>query len=194
MTILDGVGSASLLLCALRIYLGVFMILARFRWFYDPSRPEDPWFNDGRHISLHKTVSTCGFTHWALAATVAIVEMLAGLALVFGLMTVPAAFGLLVILLVATWCKGGEKTAKQEPVDRIDWVSCYLWTPEPGYIMVAFAILVLGPGMFSLDHILEYDWSRVWTATFASLLVLGFILAKFKRSFLFANKMGLLRK
>lgn len=194
MTILEGVGSASFLLLALRVYLGLFMILARFRWFYDPSRPEAPWFNHGRHSSLYRVVCSCGFPFWLVAAAVAVVEVLAGLALVFGLMTVPAAFGMLVILLVATWCKGAEKTAKQKPVDRIDWVSCYLWTPEPGYIMIALAILVLGPGMFSLDHVLEYDWSKVWAATFAALAALGFILAKFKRSFLFANKMGLLRK
>lgn len=175
MELLNGVGSSDTMLLLARCYLGAFMVLARFRWFYDPSRPEEPWFNTARRVSLHKTVSACGFTHPALAALVALVEVLAGLALIVGLLTVPAAFGLLVICVVATWCRGAEKVAKQNPVDAIDWYSCYLWTPEPGYILAALTIIVFGPGAISLDSYANYQLHQIMIWTVFIFVTLGWL-------------------
>jgi uncharacterized membrane protein YphA (DoxX/SURF4 family) len=140
----------------LRLYLGVFFILARFRYFYDPSRTVgDRWLAEARHLSLKKKLHHCGHgcTDW-LPNFVAIVEVFAGLGLIFGLLTTLSAAGLLIICLVGTWCTAHEKTMRQNPSDQIDIVSCYLWTPEPGYAVIALAIILIGPGAFSIDSLL----------------------------------------
>lgn len=142
-----------------RFVLGFFFVSYRFRWFYDPT-PKDGGgaiCNVHRHLSLRKKLCQCGWgMSPALAAFVAVAEIAAGLGVMFGLLTGISAFGLLIILLVATLCTAKEKTLRQNPVDGIDVVNCYLWNPEPVYIVLAVVVLSLGPGSFSLDALLTW--------------------------------------
>lgn len=140
-----------LALLLMRVLLGGFMVLYRFRFFYDPSQP-DPWFSKYRRDLLGDRLCSCSYpTAYAIRLAIAGVEVLAGIALIVGLLTVPAAFGLLVILVFATCCTYKENTEVQKPVDCVDWVSCYLRTIEPLYITFAVCIILLGPGAYSLD-------------------------------------------
>lgn len=136
-----------------RVVLGLFFVLARFRWFYSPDHPEQPWFNFTRHKSLRDKMVHCGITHnpscWACC--VAWIEVLAGLALIVGLLTPLAGLGLLILCIRATMCTAREKTMRQNPVDRVDVVSCYLWTPEPMYIVMSLIATCMGAGSWSLD-------------------------------------------
>lgn len=137
----------------LRLVLGVFFILARFRWFYDPSRPLQPLLNPLRHKHMVERLCTCGYgSHPLLSGMVACVEVSAGIGLVVGFLTMLAALGLLGVLVFATFCTARQKIAEQSPVDCVDCVSCYLWRVEGVYIGVAVCILLLGPGVWSLDH------------------------------------------
>lgn len=143
---------ASLLL---RVILGAFFVLARFRWVYDPSRPEQPWFNCQRHQHLRWKLCTCGYsTNIGLACLVASIEILAGCAVVVGLLSTLATAGLFGVLLFATICTASGKIAEQNPVDCVDKVSCYLWRVEGVYITIALVLLLTGPGKFSLDYLL----------------------------------------
>lgn len=155
-----------------RITLGGFFVLARFRFFFDPSRGSNLqrtvpvgywddsdnhlWFNPRRLASLTRKMRVCGWTTWApfWAWFAALVEVGAGLFLILGLLTRTSAFGLLVVTLAATVCTAREKVAKQGPVDRIDCIGCYLWCAEPLYIVMAIIILLIGPGLYSLDSII----------------------------------------
>ncbi len=142
-----------------RFVLGFFFVSYRFRWFFDPT-PKDgvEVCSPYRHLRLRQKLCSCG---WGmspqLAAFVAVSEMLAGLGVMFGLLTSLSAFGLLAILIVATLCTAKEKTLRQNPVDGIDVVSCYLWNPEPVYIILALVVMTFGGGWFSLDNL----WSAL---------------------------------
>jgi uncharacterized membrane protein YphA (DoxX/SURF4 family) len=141
----------------LRLLLGCFFILARFRFFYDPSKPiGERWFNAKRHESLRNKMMHCGFRRWpsGVACFVACVEVAAGLGVVFGLLTMLSAAGLLVLTLFATRCTAWTKVHEQNPVDTVDVCSAYLWRVEGLYIGIALMILFNGPGAYSLDALL----------------------------------------
>lgn len=149
--ILVGPHWSDLALLINRCLLGTFMVLYRFRWFYDPTQP-DPWFSQFRKEKLEQRLCSCHYsTHFALCFTVASIEVLGGLALIVGLLAIPAALGILVILLFATYCTAWENTEVQKPVDCVDVVSCYLRTIEPLYITLALGVVLLGPGRYSFD-------------------------------------------
>lgn len=137
-----------------RVLLGTFFILARFRFFYSPDHPEQPWLNPTRHQTLKDKMAHCGLDGWpyVTACFVAGVEVSAGVAVILGLFTTLAALGLLIILIRAMMCISMEKVSRQSPVDRVDVVSCYLWTPEPVYTVLAIIAVVGGAGAWSLDH------------------------------------------
>lgn len=163
-----------LVLLVNRLLLGLFFILARFRWVYDPAGPayvsnadnyrqveSGRWFSIKRHESLKHKLVYCGLDHVSFwAPFVAIVELAAALGILVGLLTPLAAFGLLAILVRATFCTAHEKTMKQNPIDRIDVVSCYLWTPEPVYIGLTLVALVFGAGAYGLDAVVLQWLSR----------------------------------
>lgn len=144
-----------LTMLVLRLLIGVFFVLARFRWFYDPSRPDNPWFNKARHEHLRWKMCYCGYPKW-FAPFVATAEVSAGLGVIVGLLTPLAAAGLLTITIVATLCTAKEKVCEQNPADKLDYVSCYLWRVEGLYIAIAALIVLNGGGRWSLDHLLGW--------------------------------------
>lgn len=140
-----------------RAIVGAMMVLYRFRWFYDPSQ-QQPWFSEFREQKLKERLCSCRYpVNFWMCFSVSSVEVLGGLALIVGLLTVPAAFGILVILLFATYCTAWENTEVQKPIDCVDVVSCYLRTIEPLYITLCICIVFQGPGQYSLD-----SWVWQW--------------------------------
>lgn len=167
-----------------RALLGLFFVLARFRFFFDPSRGGTaPWIrengsiclgaepgteleawntrmflNPRRVANLTRKMCKCGWSKgagfWAWFA--AIVEVGAGLFLIVGLLSAMSALGLFAVTAAATACTAREKIRSQNPVDKLDCVSCYLWCAEPLYIVMALITIAAGPGAWSLDYLL---WS-----------------------------------
>jgi len=147
--------SSDAALFVLRLVLGGFYVLARFRFFYDPSlRPA--WCNHLRHDSLTNKMARCGWRSMTYfwACVVAAVEVAAGLAVIAGFLTMPAAFGLLIVTVIATICTARDKVMEQNPVDALDCVACYFWRVEGLYIAMALALLLTGPGKWSIDYLL----------------------------------------
>lgn len=153
---LSGLGLTDLATLLIRLTLGGFFVLARFRYFFDPSKNNGIWLNVDRHTSLRNKMCHCGLNQHPGAAAwfAALVEVFAGLGVVFGLLTTLSAVGLLAITLVGTVCTAKAKVLEQHPVDKLDCVSCYLWRVEGLYIVFAVLIFLTGPGAISLDHYL----------------------------------------
>lgn len=139
----------SVSLLALRAALGGFYVLARFRYFYDPSRPADPVLNKQRRESMARKMGYCHYPAW-LAPIVAGSEVLAGLGVISGVLFTLSCAGLLLITIFATRCTWREKILEQSPCDCIDWLACYLWRVEGLYILLAAVLLVEGAGSYAL--------------------------------------------
>lgn len=153
----QGLGSSDLGALLLRGTVGAFFVLARFRWVYDPSRPEHPWCNPARHRRLTERLCTCGYGwHPALAAIVAVIEIAAGLGVVLGAFTWLSALALAGITAFATFCTAKKKTLKQQPIDSIDCVSCYLWVVEPHLLVASIVLVLTGGGFWSVDTLIAF--------------------------------------
>lgn len=151
-----GFNLPDLALLGQRLILGVFFILARFRVIYDPSRAAEGWFPASRVAHLKQKVQCiCGYSFppwWFLAGA----ELLGGLGVIFGLFTVAAGAGLALVTLFGTLCTWRERVCRQQPADAVDRVSCYLWLPEPIYLLLGVNLALTGAGRYSLDALLAY--------------------------------------
>lgn len=137
-----------------RIILGTFFLLARFRVVYDPSRPMEGWFPQSRinHLKL-KVGGICHypFPPWYILAGT---ELIGGMAVIVGCNTVMAAFGLACVTFFGTLCTWRDRVCKQVPADNIDKISCYLWLPEPIYLLLAVNLMLTGAGRYSMDALI----------------------------------------
>lgn len=159
--LLNGFGLHDFVLFAVRFILGFFFVSYRFRFLWDPASAPH-LCNATRQHKLQAKLCHCGYgSSWGMACFIALSELLAGLGAIGGLLTVPSAVGLMLILVVATFCTGKEKTMRQNPIDKIDVVNCYLWNPEPVYMVLALVVMFFGPGMFSLDYAIAWFFSLV---------------------------------
>ena len=155
--LVTGAGALDLSFLINRVIIGIFFVSYRFRWFYDPAQPPcDRWFSAFRRTKLRTRLCTCRYPV-VMAPAVAVIEVLAGLALIVGLLTVPAAVGIVVIMIFANCCTPPEEIPAMNPVDKLDWLSCYLRLVEPLYLWMAVMVIMHGPGRYSLDYaIWEY--------------------------------------
>lgn len=161
----SGLGANDLALFLNRLLLGIFFVSYRFRWVFDPSDPTgDYWFPLARRNRLVNRLCTCGYSNNPLlSATVAITEILAGLGLLVGLLSIPSAFGILAVMVFANCCTPFEEVPAMHPVDRIDIVACYLRLVEPLYLYMALVVILLGPGHWSMDYlILQHTGGWLW--------------------------------
>lgn len=151
----SGLDLAPVALFLNRFTLGLFYFLARFRFFYDPSKPaiafpgKGRWFNAERLASLTRKMQHCGYARW-WAWPVALIEVVGGLMLIAGIFSAFAALGLLVLTLFATRCTWRSKVYEQNPVDCLDICSCYLWRVEGLYVVMASVVILAGPGALAL--------------------------------------------
>jgi putative oxidoreductase len=128
-----------------RVALGLFFTISGYH----------KLFNASRHATLARTLETDGVgslrvMQWLVPA----VEFSGGAALLLGLLSALAAFGLFVVTFNAVALDAIKRIRGWEPIDRADWLGDLLYLPEVLYC-IGLAILMLGgPGPWSLDAVL----------------------------------------
>jgi uncharacterized membrane protein YphA (DoxX/SURF4 family) len=109
-------------------------------------------FNASRHATLTRTLEDDGvhavpIMRWLLPFG----EFTGGLALIIGLLSVIAAFGLFVISAGAIALDAVKRVRAWHPLDRPDWLGDLLYVPEVLYCIGLTVVLLSGPGPWSLD-------------------------------------------
>ena len=138
----NGVGWTDIALTLNRVAVGMLFMFSGYH----------KLFNTGRHRvfanelrSLH--VPAVGINQW----WVPLVEFSAGVAVVIGLVAPLAAFGLLVIILVAIATTGRERIRAYKPIDKADRIDDWLYLPETLYAFMLIMVISAGAGPYSLD-------------------------------------------
>ena len=88
-----------------------------------------------------------GKRQWLLPS----VEFGGGCALIIGLLSVLAAFGLFVISAGAFTFDAVKRIRVWQPIDRADWLGDLLYVPEALYCIGLSVVMLAGPGPWSLD-------------------------------------------
>jgi uncharacterized membrane protein YphA (DoxX/SURF4 family) len=109
-------------------------------------------FNASRHATLTHTLQDDGvhavpIMQWLLPST----EFGGGCALILGLLSVLAAFGLFVICVGALAFDAVKRISAWGPIDRADWLGDLLYLPESLYCIGLTVVMLAGPGPWSLD-------------------------------------------
>ncbi len=109
-------------------------------------------FNASRHATLTRTLQDDGvhavpIMQWLLPS----VEFGGGCALIIGLLSVLAAFGLFVVCVGASALDAVKRIRAWGPIDRADWLGDLLYVPEALYSIGLTVVMLAGPGPWSLD-------------------------------------------
>jgi len=128
-----------------RVALGMFFAISGYH----------KLFNTSRHATLTQTLQDDGvhavpIMQWLVPS----IEFSAGWALIIGLLSALAAFGLFVICLGAVVFDAIKRVRGWQPIDRADWVGDLLYIPEVLYCIGLAVVMLGGPGPWSLDAII----------------------------------------
>ena len=109
-------------------------------------------FNATRHATLARTLQDDGVRplrvmEWLVPA----VEFSGGCALLLGLLSALAAFGLCVLCLGAVALDAIKRIGAWQPLNRLDLVGDLLYLPELLYCVGLGVVVLAGPGKWSLD-------------------------------------------
>jgi putative oxidoreductase len=112
-------------------------------------------FNASRHAILARTLQDAGvravpIMRWLVPG----VEFSAGCALIMGLLSALAAFGLFVSCLNAVALDAIKRISAWQPINRADWIGDVLYLPEALYCIGLAVVMLAGPGPWSLDAII----------------------------------------
>jgi uncharacterized membrane protein YphA (DoxX/SURF4 family) len=140
--IIQGAQAPNVALTLNRVALGAFFAIGGYH----------KLFNASRHAALTGTLQDDGvhalpIMQWLLPTA----EFGGGCALIIGLLSVLAAFGLFVICIGALALDAVKRIRAWQPIDRADWLGDLLYLPEALYCIGLTVVMLAGPGRWSLD-------------------------------------------
>jgi len=118
-------------------------------------------FNVTRHATLARTLQDAGvpgvpIMQWLVPG----VEFSGGCALIIGLLSALAAFGLFVICLFAFKLDAIKRVDGWMPINRADWIGDLLYLPEALYCIGLAVVMLAGPGPWSVDALVAARLAR----------------------------------
>lgn len=140
-----GVGWADLALTLNRIAVGAFFMLSGYHKLFNAVR-HHAFVDELKSLGVHAV----GFNQW----WVPLVEFSAGGAVVIGLLAPLAAFGLLVLIVVAIVTSGPQRIKLYKPIDEADRIDDWLYLPETLYAVMLIVVISAGAGPYSLDALI----------------------------------------
>ena len=125
-----------------RVALGMFFAISGYHKLFNPSR----------QATLTQTLQDDGvravpIMQWLVPG----IEFGGGWALIIGLLSALAAFGLFLICLDAFALEAINRIRAWQPIDRADWLGDLLYLPEALYCVGLAVVMLGGPGPWSLD-------------------------------------------
>jgi uncharacterized membrane protein YphA (DoxX/SURF4 family) len=140
-----GAGAPDAALTLNRVALGTFFAISGYH----------KLFNASRHATLTRTLQDAGvravpIMQWLVPG----VEFSGGCALIMGLLSALAAFGLFVVCLNAVVLDAIKRISTWQPINRADWIGDVLYLPEALYCVGLAIVMLAGPGPWSLDAII----------------------------------------
>jgi putative oxidoreductase len=140
-----GLGLPETALAINRVAVGLFFLLSGYHKLFDAQR----------HAALILTLRSAGLRHiTVLQWLVPGAEFSGGLAVAIGLLSVPAALGLLILSIGATFSDGIKRIANWQPIDKADFLDDVLYLPEVLYALLLLSVILAGPGPYSLDALI----------------------------------------
>lgn len=114
-------------------------------------------FNHQRRASLSATfdadhVQPKTFFMWAIPAG----ELAGGLGVLTGTLTWLATVGLIALCLGACALDGYKRVNADAPLDAADRIDDWLYLPEILYTVLLVTVLLMGPGIFSVDYAITH--------------------------------------
>lgn len=110
-------------------------------------------FHPIRRKALRETFIADGCYHPAMMIVIPAGELLGGLGVAFGALTVPAAMGLIAICLGACWLDGFKRIPSFKPLDAADAFADAEYLPEVLYIVLLAVLVTSGAGHWSVDWV-----------------------------------------
>jgi uncharacterized membrane protein YphA (DoxX/SURF4 family) len=138
----SGIGWTDIALTLNRVAVGMFFMFSGYHKLFNTERHR-LFADELRTLHVHGV----RINQW----WVPLVEFSAGGAVVIGLIAPLAAFGLLVIILVAIATTGRERLKAYKPIDRADRIDDWLYLPETLYAVMLIIVISAGAGPYSLD-------------------------------------------
>ena len=138
---IHGLGFGDVTLLAIRASVGGLFIVSGAHKLFNPTRRE----------GLRETFAADGVTFARMMYIVPLGELLGGLGVAFGALTIFAAVGLVALNIGAATIDGVKRIPSMKPLDPADRLDDVLYLPEVLYVLCLLAVVSFGPGAYSLD-------------------------------------------
>jgi putative oxidoreductase len=140
-----GIGWTDIALALNRIAVGAFFMLSGYHKLFNAERHRT-FVDELKGLGVHAV----GFNQWWVPS----VEFSAGAAVLVGFLAPLAAFGLLVLIIVATVTSGPQRIKLYKPIDEADRIDDWLYLPETLYAFMLLIVVSAGAGPYSLDALI----------------------------------------